>query len=257
MNSFPMEKTKSVLTILTELMQGPKPFEEILRLFDPPISRATAFRYLKSLREVRLIELKNKVYMFVYPKQKKKIEAAIKPFDKNSLPLNSYILKQCELAIRFQHISEIVYKSPRFDGKLSVKIVPFHIYAINNRFYLIALDMQEQVLKEYRIDRILKIIIYPEINQTNIQSLMSEIEFIVHDEAAKHYEPAFYDYQIHRLGNGDIKVKAKIHSLFRAKRLLLSYGENITVLSPAQLKNDYEQTIKKIGKRLNKVEKKG
>lgn len=234
--------TTRVIELLKRFMKGGISSTALRKSDIYEKSKSTFYRDLQVLKEAGLVE-KREGDVYYLAQRPVNDSSADSPFQKEPLQVNEELLALCQRSLRFHNRLYITYISPRYDGELPFKLAPIELCAINNRLYLVALDQVDGQVKEFRLDRIQSIQFMPDIVQPQIDQLYHTIRFRIKGELINHYEPAFREFRKSRLLDGRIEYEAKIHSLFRAKRLLISYGPDLEVIEPLELRNDIKQWL--------------
>ena len=102
------------------------------------------------------------------------------------------------------------------------------------------------VNKEFRLDRIIDLIFNAD-RLKGQYSLLPSV-FIVKKEFASNFACPFIIENKALAITGDTLYNVKVHSYFRAHRMLMEYLDNITVIEPKEFRDDYLDTLKRMVK---------
>ncbi len=235
-------KTFKIFEVIKILKMNPVSIQELCVLNS--VSDKTIYRYIRNLRENGFVIQKSfGKYSIVSVKnsdEKSFCEKCSQEFD---LKVINRLRESCCSC----HKARFNYLSPRYENKFHVEVFCADIIEIRKRYYLVGYDLLEKSFKEYRLDRITELRIFPEINQ-NIKSKLITISFLILPEMSKHYEGQFDDYEIIDMPDDTKKVTMKIHSYFRAKKILFSYLDQIKIIEPKDFADDCLETLKSMTK---------
>jgi predicted DNA-binding transcriptional regulator YafY len=235
-------KIKNVFQLTKLLKENKYSISELSKLCK--VSEKTVYRYIQNLKENGYTIQKeyNKYYIVCVKNSDEKTFC-----EKYSQEFDLKLLNSLRASCCLCHKMKFSYLSPRYSEKLQVKAIGLDVMDIKKRHYLIGFDEDEKIFKEYRIDRMSKVIILPEIDRT-IKEKLLQITFLILPETAKYYEGQFDDYQVEALSDGSKKVTMKIHSYFRAKKILFSYLDQIKIIEPKEFADDCIKTLKEMTK---------
>jgi predicted DNA-binding transcriptional regulator YafY len=208
------------------------------------VSDKTTYRYIRDLKENGFVFQKTFGKYFIVSVKKSEERAFCEKF---SQEFDKKILNKLRESSVSCHKARFNYLSPRYHNLFQVDVFCVDVIEIRKRFYLVGYDKAERIFKEYRIDRISDLRIFPEINKS-IKDKLYQISFLLLPELSKHYEGQFDDYNILDLPDGTKKVTMRIHSFFRAKKILFSYLDQIQILEPLDFAEDCLKTLKEMTK---------
>ncbi|MDD4527946.1 MAG: WYL domain-containing protein [Candidatus Margulisbacteria bacterium] len=235
-------KIFKIFEVIKALKEEQLSIEELSNLCS--VSEKTIYRYIRNLRDNGFVIKKSfGKYSIISVKNSDE-----KTFcEKCSQEFDLKVINRLRDSCCGCHKIKFNYLSPRYEKKFQVEAFCVDIIEIRKRYYLVGYDMSDKVFKEYRLDRMSELRIFPEINQ-NIKSKLIKISFFILPELAKHYEGQFDDYEVIDLLDGTKKVNMQIHSFFRAKKILFSYLEQIKIIEPKEFAEDCLRTLKEMTK---------
>lgn len=235
-------KTVKIFQVIKTLKEKPLSLKELTELCS--VSNKTIYRYIRDLKENGFVIVKN---FGKYSILSVKISDEKSFCEKCSQEFDLKVINRLRESCCSCHKARFNYLSPRHENHFLVDVFCADVIEIRKRCYLVGYDLAEKVFKEYRLDRISDLRIFPEINPT-IKKKFIQISFLILPDMAKHYEGQFDDYDVVDLPDGTKRVEMKIHSYFRAKKILFSYLDQIKIVEPKEFADDCLKTLKNMTK---------
>lgn len=237
-----MVKTKNIFKLISLLKLEPESADRIADKLS--ISLPTVYRYIKLLRESGYeISYKSKKYFLLKDVSTDETDYKEVVKKQDIIISENYKLK-IKNALKFSLPIELKYKKPSLKEDKSYFLYPQDLMMIQNRYYLLATDKKDNVTKEFRLDRIQSINVDHSIKK--VISKPFDVVFKISEKMLGYYEEFFDNTEIIKETDKEKIIKAQIHSLFRAKQLLLPYMEHIEILEPEELRGDMISTLKKM-----------
>lgn len=238
-----MPKTGNIFDLLDLLRKKPIDSTQIVQHLR--ISLPTVYRYVRELRTLGFqIDVIQKQYTLIAEPDRSP-EQIRTLYQRSVIPINPDIVRKIRNAIKFALPATLRYKKPTAKSYRDYTVDILDFIMIDHRYYVVARDRQDEVLKEFRVDRIQSVITGHSRHHTQKHHPFA-IKFLLNKRFSAYYDDQFPGANIQKQLDGTLEVTLHVHSLFRAHMLLFPFLESITLLEPPELKTQLIDSLKNI-----------
>lgn len=159
----------------------------------------------------------------------------------------------------------IHYQSYHNDGTEIRTVQPYFLKEFKNRWYLIALDINKAAIRTFALDRIKTLEITKKKFNKNVsreaKSHFQNSFGIIAGEETEKLEPVLLSFnsfqgkyikslplhpsqRIIKDNQSELQIELSVHTTFDLEMQILSYGENVKVISPISLKENIKKRFK-------------
>lgn len=149
------------------------------------------------------------------------------------------VLESLDRALASRHCLRLLYRSASRGVETRRTVEPLDLVFRDRHVYLEAFDGEAGHYRQFRVDRIAEASVLPRVapQRTSARPAI-RLRLRISPRLARHGPSGFDRAQVTPLPDGSALVSAETTSLFRAARMLLSYGEHVEVLHPPGLRRE-------------------